>query len=76
MKKTNAPLIRDDWMPQMQADETMPAGPYRLGLTAYGDRFGPPWTILAANGQCLAGWIDSRDCAVGIMAALNLQYPA
>lgn len=75
MKKTKGPLLRDDWMPQMGADAPMPAGPYRVGLTSYADRMGPPWTILAADGQCIAGWINSRDCAVGIMAALNLQYP-
>lgn len=80
MKTKNAPMHPDlapvPGVQQMAANDPMPEGPYRLGLTEYpGGRLGPPWVIRAANGQCVAGWIDAHQCAVGIVSALNLQFP-
>lgn len=63
-------------VPQMSKDDPFPPGPYKLGLTVYHNRVAHPWVILAANGQCLAGWIQSHATAVAIVSALNLQYPS
>lgn len=63
--------------PAMLHEDPFPAGPYRRALTHYdGGRSNTPYVILAANGQCISGWINSRATVDAIVAALNAQYPA
>lgn len=63
--------------PAMLHEAPMPPGPYRRALTRYDEgRTGRPYVILAIDGQCVAGWINSRAAADAIVAALNAQYPA
>lgn len=63
--------------PSMLHEDPMPPGPYRRALTKYdGGRTDRPYVILAANGQCLSGWINSRAVVDAIVAALNEAYPS
>lgn len=70
------PATLDPGPPAMAHDDPFPAGPYHRGLTKYSGRSDRPYVIRAANGQCLAGWIDSRATVDAIVAALNAQFPA
>lgn len=63
------------------ADDPMPPGPYSVGLTYWwgGDGIchqGPPWVIECGDGRCVAGHVESRECADAIVRALNLVYPS
>jgi hypothetical protein len=77
LKRAKAYHGHDPAPPSMLHEDPMPAGPYRRALTKYdGGRTDRPYVIMAANGQCLSGWINSRAAVDAIVAALNAQYPA
>lgn len=53
-------------------DDPLPPGPYRVGQM-HGPRGELEWpfTIEAANGQAIAGHVNSKACADAIVQALN-----
>lgn len=57
----------------MATDDPMPAGPFHVGLTwDFGAKtWMTPYTIRAANDQCVAGHIESKAMAQRIVALLN-----
>lgn len=53
--------------------DPLPSGPYRVALTYdfTGKRHTPPYTIVASNGQTIAGHIESLAAAELIRDRLN-----
>ena len=61
---------------ELGADDTLPPGPYRIGLTRWqgGDEAiheGLPYVVRCADGRAVAGHVPSRRIAEAIADALN-----
>ena len=64
--------------PALAVHDPLPPGPYALSMLwdAEGCFYTPPFCVVAANGQAVAGWIDSLAAAVAIRDALNRHAAA
>lgn len=61
-------------MAELTSHDTLPPGPYSVGLTHTQRGDSPPWTVVCGTGQAVAGHIPSRAIAECIALALNITY--
>ncbi len=56
---------------EVGAHDTLPPGPYLVGLThtPHGDM--PPWTVVCGDGRAVCGHVPSSEIAAEICLALN-----
>lgn len=61
---------------EISRTDSMPPGPYGVGMThtQRGDEW--PYTITCGDGRAIAGHVNSRACAQAIADVLNREFPA